>query len=96
MLGLLFLFMSLLCTLLLLLKAKLGFAHGYEALVSLDLFLTGLPHFLLLLVLGVLSFIFPFLLSSLSDSLFFGLGALRFILSCFGLLRLCFICHIHL
>ena len=72
MLGPLVLFASLLRALLLLLKVDPGLAFGNEALAGLDLFLTVLPLFLLLLILGVLCFIFPFLLSSLPDSLFFG------------------------
>ena len=72
MLGPLVLFASLLRALLLLLKVDPGLAFGNEALAGLDLFLTVLPLFLLLLILGVLCFIFPFLLGSLPDSLFFG------------------------
>ena len=72
MLGPLVLFASLLRALLLLLEVDPGLAFGDEAFAGLDLFLAVLPLFLLLLILGILCFIFPFLLSSLPDSLFFG------------------------
>ena len=86
MLGPLFLKMSLLRALLLLLEVKPGLAFSDEALAFLYLFLTILPLFLFLLIFAVLSFLFPFLLSSFSFSLFFGQGALCFILCSFSLL----------
>ena len=78
--------MSLLRTLLLLLEMKFGFTFRDEALARLYLFLAILPRLLLLLFFAVLSFVFPFLLRSFPDSLFFGQGALRLALCSFRLL----------